>query len=309
MTGNSAAKVSKDGVVTTTKAGDFTVTAYVNKKKADTVKFKTASFGGFEKTEIKVSPMEGHIEFVEFKGCENLIYDDVEVVSANTKIANVYKSMDLNLDGDSFLCDGIYIEGIKEGTTTDSATIQRVTKDIKVIVGDGKEKLSPVEAVRNNDFSGYDGNTLTTLKWVKNFIGTNNLTSDKSTDREKVTVVQNYLNQTHMKNPNGSQHKGVISGILLDGVWFENNDCGSYSYTFSFLMKCIGIEVYVVNGSADPGDNKWYGHGWNKVKVDGTWYYIDSYWNAIRRNFDYFLSETLWSNRPLRRDFHHYMKM
>lgn len=162
----------------------------------------------------------------------------------------------------------------------------------------GAAQLDPVDAVKYNSFKGYSGEALMSLQWIRNFIDTNNLSSSSLTDREKITIIQDYLirNVDHDVN-NTAGYEGIMARILLNG-YVMGADCDFYSETFSFLCNCIDIEVYYCAGSANPGDD-WYGHAWNKVKSDGTWYYIDTYWDACLHNYDYFLSETLWPNHKI----------
>jgi archaellum component FlaF (FlaF/FlaG flagellin family) len=301
---NSGANVSKSGEVTATKAGKFDVTAYVHGKKGKTIEMKAVVYPGFKEPELKMHASEGNQVFAPFADDFFALYDDVNVSSSNEDVVKVEKNLKLLLDDSEYgseydYCGGLFVENLREGTATISVTIQGVTKDLTVIVGDGKEKLAPVDAVKNNDFTGYEGNPLTTLQWVRNFIDTNNLMSDTLSDREKITIIQNYFNQTFNQNPNGGTYTKTISRILFDGVFNSDNDCSSYAETMCFLLECIDIEVYFSEGSADVGNNEWRGHAWNKVKADGTWYYIDAYWNAYRNNFDYFMSETLWDNHRL----------
>jgi len=92
-------------------------------------------------------------------------------------------------------------------------------------------------------------------------------------------------------------------------LWLCRTVCSSYAKTFSFLCESNGIEVYYCSGAADDGNGQGFngpGHAWNKVKSDGVWYYIDTYWNAGLGNFKYFLSETLWSDHMLRKEGSYY---
>jgi len=55
----------------------------------------------------------------------------------------------------------------------------------------------------------------------------------------------------------------------------------------------------------DNGKGQGFGgfrHAWNKVKADGVWYYIDTYWNAGLGSFKYFLSETLWADHRIMKE-------
>ena len=323
VSGNTGVTVSSTGKVTATKAGSFTVTAYVHGKKIDTVSIKAvetsvSSFPGFTVSEVSLEATpqvkyideDGEYETINqdskiVKFADNYLADtenedEFKVTSSDTMVAIAKLAFTIK-DLDHFY--GIEVYGRCDGTATISVTISGVTKTLKVIVGQGVTILAPVDAVKTNNFTGYSGNSLTTLKWVRNFIDDNNLDSDSLTDREKLTIIQNYLNSNVDHNTGETIYRGSISRILFDG-YICGGDCSFYSETLCFLCECINIEVYDCGGSANPGDG-WGGHAFNKVKADGTWYYIDAYWNACLRNFDYFLSETLWSNHRVETESHY----
>ena len=50
--------------------------------------------------------------------------------------------------------------------------------------------------------------------------------------------------------------------------------CDGYSKAFTLLLARAGIESQVVYGSAGSGL-----HAWSQVKIDGTWYMVDSTWD------------------------------
>jgi hypothetical protein len=292
VSGNTGVKVSSTGKVTATKAGSFKVTAYVHGKKIETVAMKAVSaFPGFSVSEVKIEVEKFKEVYFANKFLANI--DDIEVSSSNTNVVKVEPAFTVK-DLDHYY--GVEIEGVADGTATISVTVSGVTKTIKVIVGQGVTILTPLEAVKQNNFTGYSGNVLTTLQWIKNFIDTNNLNSNSLTDREKVTIIQNYFISNLSRNTGNTNYEGDISHLLFDG----EGDCVAYATTFAFLCECIDLPCYFSSGSANPGDGRWYGHTWNKVKADGKWYYIDTGWTAVYKVLDkYFLSETLWSDHEL----------
>ncbi len=116
-------------------------------------------------------------------------------------------------------------------------------------------------------------------------------------EREKVQAVhdwiinntvydyQNYLNNTI---PNESYE---IEGVMLKGVGV----CSGYAKTFDYFMYVLGINHEYVTGVAS-GNAGTGGHAWNRVLIDGNWFYIDCTWddpvcvgggNMLR--YDYFL--------------------
>ncbi len=311
VSGNTGVKVSSTGVVTAAEKGAFKVTAYFHNKVVNTISMEAVSpFSGFEVSELSM-PADStacresrDVNFANgFKiDCDdyfaaNPASDDIGIVSSDPAVATAKGSFTTFLDDRSDYYYGIYIETGKDGIATLSLTVSGVTKSIKVIVGRGVTVLDPVSAVKQNNFTGYDKTETETLTWVRNFIDTNNLDSDALTDREKITIVQNYLNETYHTNM-GDTTSAYYRRILFGGVWNPLGDCGTYSDIFCFLMECIDIEVWECLGVADNSEIT-DGHAWNKVKADGTWYYIDSYWCAALKNSTYFLSKTLWPDHVL----------
>lgn len=304
VSGNSGVSINNDGQVTATEVGNFKITVSVHGKKIKTISMKAISFTGFADAEVCADyamDVTGADEIgVLFADKFSVNYDDVKVSSKNSKIAKAERKEADGKDIDDYMCDGIYVTGIKEGTTTISVTVSGVTKEIKVIVGDGYEKLSPVEAIQKNDFTGYTGNKLATLQKTKQIIDEYNLMSSYVSDRDKIVAIQTFLNSNINKNLviGDEIYNGDISCVLLEGYGYYC--CGWYAETFCFLCDCINIPCYYCGGAADNGDGTGFaGHAWNKVEVDGKWYYIDVYWNACLNNFDYFLTEKLWSNHEL----------
>ncbi len=130
------------------------------------------------------------------------------------------------------------------------------------------------------------------MQKTRQIIDDNNLMSTSMSDKDRLIKLQIYLNNTINSNVNDTVYEGYISRVLIDG----DSVCDGYATTFCFLCECIDIPCYWVGGSADNGDGTGFGgHAWNKVKVDGKWYYIDAYWDVCLNDFEYFLTETLWS--------------
>ena len=72
-------------------------------------------------------------------------------------------------------------------------------------------------------------------------------------------------------------------------------NCDGYARLFERFCKVIGVECIWESGEVKT--NGTYGaHAWNKVKLDGTWYYIDVCWNDSSNPNRYLLSTTLWND-------------
>lgn len=296
ITGNDGIKISSAGEVTAAKAGKFKVTAYIHGKKFGTVSITADDFKGFSDSEANVAVEDTkEIYFADnYKLYDKLHNEDVNVTSSDPKVVEVKLAYSVeNLD----YYYGIEITGVADGTAIVSVNVSGVKRQIKVTVGIGTTVLAPVDAVKTGNYTGYTGNSLETLKWVRKFIDSNNLMSSSVTDREKVSIIQNYLIQSYKTNVGDTVYKNSISRILFDG----DGVCGDYATTFCFLCECIDLPCYYVGGVSDNGrGDGWVGHAWNKVQVDGIWYYIDTYWCAGLHSLDkYYLTTDLWSDHKV----------
>ncbi len=95
-----------------------------------------------------------------------------------------------------------------------------------------------------------------------------------------------YVNYVEGTVPSSSFRE---SGVFLYGTAV----CEGYTKAFGLLMTIAGIENHFVVGFANNGATS-DGHAWNIVKLDGTYYHVDTTWDdptwsedAIR--YDYFL--------------------
>lgn len=104
-----------------------------------------------------------------------------------------------------------------------------------------------------------------------------NIITKDMTDYEKVKVVHDYLvnTSTFSSNTNTSQYTAYTLLKEKKGV------CNAYAMAFSKFMDKLNISNYYVKGDAngDTSNNDWALHAWNKVKIDGLWYNIDTSWS------------------------------
>lgn len=75
--------------------------------------------------------------------------------------------------------------------------------------------------------------------------------------------------------------------------------CAGYASLFEYLCEYTGIDTTEVTGCAGHKDHHCqYGcHAWNRVQLDGTWYYLDVCWNDSSNPNRYFLTQELWAGR------------
>lgn len=108
--------------------------------------------------------------------------------------------------------------------------------------------------------------------------------TENTTEREKIEKVTEYVlknmksDANMLNNINMSDQEGKATTLDLC-VNYGYGVCHYYSTLEYTLLKLVGVEVYYVEGYAlfsekgAPGS-----HAWNMVRVDGSWYGIDSLW-------------------------------
>lgn len=68
-------------------------------------------------------------------------------------------------------------------------------------------------------------------------------------------------------------YKGSPWTVLFDHIGV----CSQYSACFNYWMNLLGIENEIINSFT-------FDHSWNRVKLDGEWYYIDLTWDINKKN-------------------------
>ena len=62
--------------------------------------------------------------------------------------------------------------------------------------------------------------------------------------------------------------------LLYDSLKDGKGNCDAYSQIAQAVCDYAGIECKYVTGRVETGY-----HAWNKVKIEGKWYYVDFTWN------------------------------
>lgn len=302
------AKVSKTGKVIALKKGRVTITAIVGNKNypcniyVGDYWLSNYNFDDYTSNIINLNKNDDCAVGVRFH-MNNTYYDvplqDVKVVAENEGIIQLeYETYTEN--GIEYI-DSIRINGTTDGKTELYVTIGTMKKTMKVTIGTGTGKLDPIDAIKQENYIGYSNDEVETLKKVVEVINQYNLNSSTLSDEEKIRSTQEYFNQTRLQNPN-SNKEGNIANIVFNGHGnLELKEDHAYVQMFGLLCDYMNIPVKYCKGGflirvGQQGNGIGY---WNKVQLNGTWYYINPFMNAKNNTFTYFLSEELWEDFDL----------
>jgi hypothetical protein len=87
VNGNSGVKVSSTGKVTSTKAGEFSINAYVHGKKIKTIAMEAIAYEGLSVSEITLETGSEESKYISFAGGIKPIVEDVKVSISNSTLA------------------------------------------------------------------------------------------------------------------------------------------------------------------------------------------------------------------------------
>lgn len=117
---------------------------------------------------------------------------------------------------------------------------------------------------------------------------------DGMSEEQKVRAIHDYL--IYHANYAGENSKSETwvygaEGVLLHG----EGVCQSYAIAFYMMAKAAGLDCHYVVGYCS---SLFDAHAWNRVKVDGVWYYIDCTWDDSAEDGSechlFYLSRDLW---------------
>lgn len=180
------------------------------------------------------------------------------------------------------------------GTHTYALKEYKQLKPSKFVV-----RYGVLEAIRTGNTTGWKNNE--TKQVVDKCAAIyKEIIKDGMSDKEKVTAIHDYLIYHADYTANGdlsqaSMWNHSVAGLVLDG----SAVCDGYARSFYLFCKAAGLECEYVGGYGLPKTED-SSHAWNRVKVDGKWYYVDCTWDdpigGNRECKKYFMSETLWSD-------------
>lgn len=300
------AKVTNSGKVTAIKSGAVTIMATIEKKNYNCKVYigdywiDNFNFDDYKSNIINMNKgNDCGVDFAFEADGEYLDvpFNDIKITAEKKGVIELdYKT---SVKNGTKILDEVHITGVNDGKTNLSFTIGKITKIMKITIGTGTGKLDPADAIKQRNYIGYEENEIVTLKKVAEIIDQNNLNSSSLSVEEKISAIQKYFNNTRKSNLD-SEKEGAIADILFNGHGKNGIEDYAYTQTFGFFCECLDIPYKFCHGGAYlPGNRGFDIFYWNRVEINGTWYYIDTYLNTCYNVTDYGLSEKLWADHDL----------
>ncbi len=206
---------------------------------------------------------------------------------------------ELRKQGVSVLLDGTEME--------DTVVFTPGVHELSLVSGNVnyKKKINVSYSVKNaliqRDATGFSAEAKAVFDAAFSAVG--QVVRDGMSDREKVKAIHDYLiyHANYVNNGNYATAENWAYGA--EGVLLHREGvCQSYAIAFYMMATASGVDCEYVTGTATNALSSG-GHAWNRVKIDGKWYYIDCTWDdpvgGGYEGYDYYLSETLWSDHTV----------
>lgn len=199
----------------------------------------------------------------------------------------------------------LYVKNKTSDNKNDNTSKNKVSSKQKTSSTYCQGIYPPVEAVKKNNYKGYDKTSKATLKAIRKV--TKPLMKSSVSRKKKVKAVHDWLvNNTSYdyENLNAGtlpMRAYGLMGPMLDGKAV----CNGYALAFEFMMNVLDVPCYFVSGVAvNASGAEPVGHAWNRVKIKGKWYYLDVTWDdpvssVDILSYDYYLSKKLWSDHAV----------
>ncbi len=110
--------------------------------------------------------------------------------------------------------------------------------------------------------------------------------SPEASDYEKIKFVYEYIINTTNYDLNSADSQNIQSVLL-----YGSSVCAGYSKAFQYILHQMGMFCTYITGTIKDGGD----HGWNMVRIDGDYYYVDVTWGdpLFAGNMDAFDTEDL----------------
>ncbi len=114
----------------------------------------------------------------------------------------------------------------------------------------------------------------------------NSIGANTGTDYEKTKKIYDYIcsTVTYLDYNDITSSNLLIKDTAYGAMINHTAQCQGYAQLFYLMTAKAGVESRVIIGSANGG-----GHAWNIVKINGTFYQVDSTWDAGAETYKYFL--------------------
>lgn len=149
--------------------------------------------------------------------------------------------------------------------------------------------------------AGFSGENASVLQSVYSIL--DSIIQPSMSDADKVKAIHDYLIY------NADYYSGDLNSIpgwayAIQGVIQRGEGvCNSYALAFYLMCICEDIPCMFDLGIATNSANSTGSHAWNRVCLNGTWYYIDCTWDdpigGGHERYDYYLSTSLWENHAV----------
>lgn len=113
--------------------------------------------------------------------------------------------------------------------------------------------------------------------------------ANTGTDYEKTKNIYDYIcsTVTYLDYNDITSENLLIKNTAYGALINHTAQCQGYAQLFYLMTAKAGVESRIIIGSANGG-----GHAWNIVKIDGTFYQVDSTWDAGAETYRYFLKSS-----------------
>lgn len=211
--------------------------------------------------------------------CCNLRDSDTRYITAYMKDLENINLYGTYVEDITFLKDLPYLSYIGLPTGADKLDVLYELKDLECVSFDCytelfvDDKLEQFWKDNNIDYTKYDKDT---RGKIDSLVASMNI-PDNATDKEKIEkVTECVLLNMKCEMTDVAQYTGTSLDACL---YFKAGVCHDYSTLSYTLLKCVGVDAYLIRGYATD----YYGtppgpHAWIEVYADGEWYGIEPMW-------------------------------